>query len=252
MRDSRSERPSAPIIDSDHPAVREFSVSRIRDAGAAGGTPREKAIALYYAVRDEIRYDPHGAGVSAESLRASATLEREHGWCVSKAVLLAAVCRAAEIPARLGFADVRNHLSTARMREHMQTDVFYWHGYTTMRLGETETWVKATPAFNIELCERFGFLPLEFDGWTDSLYHPFDREGRQHMEYVHERGEFEDVPLDAILETFASAYPGLSFEGRATDSAFGSDADFDRDVEAEVAGSDRPERSALPADRTGS
>jgi len=221
------------IVDADHPAVREFAETR----GGGAHVPKERAIRLYYAVRDEIRYDPYGAAVSVERLRASATLELRRGWCVSKAIVLAAACRAVGIPARLGFADVRNHLSTARMREHMKTDVFYWHGYTAMQLEARDdaTWVKATPAFNIELCERFGFPPLEFDGESDSLYHPFDLEGRRHMEYLNERGQFDDVPLDAMRATFLEAYPGIDFEtGNAAGRAFGAEADFDRDVDAEV------------------
>jgi len=218
-----------PIVDADHPAVRDFALSSSRGAHS----PREQAVRLYYAVRDEIRYDPYGAAVEVETLRASATLESGRGWCVSKAVLLAAACRALGVPARLGFADVRNHLSTARMREHMRTDLFYWHGYTSIALGEPSRWVKATPAFNVELCEKFGLMPLDFDGETDSLYHPFDREGRRHMEYVHDRGEFSDVPLGAILATFAEKYPFLGFGGGAPDAAFAG-ADFERDVETET------------------
>ena len=224
-----------PVIDSDHPAVRAFAEAR--SAGATSAKAR--AVQLYYAVRDEIRYDPYGPAVEVESLRASATLDAGRGWCVSKAVLLAAACRALRIPARLGFADVRNHLSTARMREHMKTDIFYWHGYTSIQWGgegDEARWVKATPAFNVELCEKFGFLPLEFDGESDSLYHAFDREGRRHMEYVHERGEFADVPLDEMKATFVEKYPFARRGGDDAGRTFGADADFDRDVEAETAG----------------
>lgn len=57
--------------------------------------------------------------------------------------------------------------SPARMREQMKTDVFYWHGYASIYLEGK--WVKATPAFNIELCEKFLRL-LEFDGRTDSIH----------------------------------------------------------------------------------
>lgn len=233
MPESNSAAPLArtAIIDWDHPAVRAFATSR----SAGAGTPKARAIQLYYAVRDEIRYDPYGAGVSVEGLCASATLAAGRGWCVSKAVLLAAACRAVGIPARLGFADVRNHLSTARMRDHMQTEIFYWHGYTALLLDAGRGWVKATPAFNIELCEKFGFLPLEFDGEEDSLYHPYDVEGRKHMEYVNERGEFDDVPLEAMLATFDEKYPFLAND-QDSDHAFGSGADFDRDVEAETSG----------------
>jgi transglutaminase-like putative cysteine protease len=230
VAEHRDELAPTPIVDSDHPAVRAFA-----ETHAAGSrSDPARAVALYYAVRDGIRYDPYGAAVEVHGLRASATLERGRGWCVAKAVLLAAACRAVGIPARLGFADVRNHLSTARMREHMKTDLFYWHGYTSILLGAEPRWVKATPAFNIELCEKFGLLPLEFDGESDSLYHPFDREGRRHMEYVNERGEFTDVPLEEIVATFREKYPGMSPDVGSTAAAFGSEADFEQDVEAET------------------
>lgn len=210
-----------PILDAAHPRVAAFA----REHGGDPSDPRRAAVALYYAVRDGIRYDPYGAGVDEASLRASSVLEAGRGWCVSKAVLLSAACRALGIPARLGFADVRNHLSTERMRKTMDTDVFYYHGYSSIHLGGR--WLKATPAFNIELCEKFRLLPLEFDGREDSIYHPFDADGRKHMEYVRERGEFADVPLEDIQATFREKYPGMSL---------GMDgADFDRDVEAETA-----------------
>jgi hypothetical protein len=89
----------------------------------------------------------------------------------------------------------------------MQTDVFVWHGYTELWLDGA--WRKATPAFNLSLCEKFGLLPLEFDGVHDSLYHPFDRAGQQHMEYVNQRGSFDDLPLTQITATFEQIYPGL-------------------------------------------
>jgi transglutaminase-like putative cysteine protease len=188
------------LIDSDHPAVADFAARHAR-----GSDAREQAVALYYAVRDGFRYDPYRIDLSPEGMRASTVLANGYGWCVPKATLLAAACRTVGIPARVGFADVRNHLSTARMREVMQTDVFHWHGYTEIRVGDA--WVKATPAFNRELCERFDLLPLEFDGRSDSLYHPFDRHGHRHMEYVAQRGSFDDVPLARMTADFARYYP---------------------------------------------
>ena len=128
---------SGPIVDSADPCVREYSAARV--AGPAD--PVDRAVALYYAVRDEIRYDPYSLDLSPEGLAASTTLETRRGWCVAKAILLAACCRSVGIPARLGFADVRNHLSTERMRQSMKTDVFYWHGYTSIFLDGR--WVKA-------------------------------------------------------------------------------------------------------------
>jgi transglutaminase-like putative cysteine protease len=191
---------ATPLIDSTHPAVLAFA-SRY-DQGA---TVRERAVSLFLATRDSFRYDPYRIDLSVAGMRASSVLALGHGWCVTKAALLAAACRAVGIPARLGFADVRNHLSTERLRQTMQTDVFIWHGYTDIYIEGQ--WLKATPAFNIELCDRFGLLPLDFNGREDSIYHPFDRAGNRHMEYVQQRGTFDDMPLDRIVADFQTVYP---------------------------------------------
>ena len=209
------------LIDSDHPDIVAFA--RAHDPG---GDERERAVALYLAVRDRIRYDPYRIDLSEGGMRASTALRQGHGWCVPKAALLAAVCRAAGLPARLGYADVRNHLSTERLRQTMQTDVFIWHGYTDLWLGGH--WVKATPAFNIELCERFGLLPLDFDGEHDSIYHPFDQAGQRHMEYVAQRGTFNDLPLAQITADFRRVYAHWM---QARDSLHG--ASFEQDAQHE-------------------
>jgi len=211
------------LVDSDHPAVAAFARQH-----AQGADDRERAVALYYAVRDGFRYDPYKADLTPQGMKASTVLAQGLGWCVPKATLLAAASRAAGIPARLGFADVRNHLSTARMRQSMQTDLFYWHGYTELWLDGA--WRKATPAFNLSLCEKFGLLPLDFDGRADSIYHPFDAAGNRHMEYVAQRGSFDDVPLDALMADFRRHYP----EWIAT-MAQHQQADFQAEVEREAA-----------------
>ena len=172
-----------------------------------------KAVRLYYAVRDGITYTPYCDFRSPETYRASSCLARGSGFCVAKAALLAAVARAAGIPARVGFADVRNHLCTPRLRALMGSDVFYYHGYAELFLRGT--WVKATPAFDRGLCDRFGVLPLEFTGLADSLFHPYDRSGRRHMEYVRQRGGHDDVPVADIIATFERSYPGLVSGGTA-------------------------------------
>jgi transglutaminase-like putative cysteine protease len=221
--DPQTLQPTA-MIDSDHPAVQAFVHTH-----AAGASDRERAVALFYAVRDGFRYDPYRVDLSPEGMSASAVIAAGHGWCANKAVLLAAACRAAGIPARLGFADVRNHLSTERLRQMMKTDVFAWHGYTDIWLDGA--WRKATPAFNRSLCDKFGLLPLEFDGVNDSIYHPFDKSGQRHMEYVRQRGVFNDLPLDAIVATFRDIYQTVAPD--ASQAAIGSGADFLADVARE-------------------
>jgi transglutaminase-like putative cysteine protease len=210
----------SPTIDFDNPVVADFASKSSGDSAY----PRNLAVSLYYAVRDSIRYDPYSMILSVDGLKASTTLKVGRGWCVAKAILLAACCRFLGIPARLGFADVRNHLTTARLREVMKTDIFFWHGYTSIYLNEI--WVKATPAFNIELCEKFRLKPLEFDGYNDSIYHPFDLDGKKHMEYLRYRGESADVPIDQIIETFMREYT-------PNDSSL-KEGDFDREVDMEI------------------
>ena len=212
---------TTPLIDSDHPAVQAFAAQHAR-----GASDRERAVALYYAVRDGFRYDPYRIDLSPDGMRASSVIVNGYGWCVPKGALLAAVARAAGIPARVGYADVRNHLSTERLRQVMQTDIFIWHGYTDLWIDGA--WRKATPAFNIELCQRFGLLPLEFDGASDSLYHPYDRAGNRHMEYVHQRGSFDDMPLAQLVADFRAGYPAMSAQLDAMHAA-----SFQADVERE-------------------
>jgi hypothetical protein len=89
----------------------------------------------------------------------------------------------------------------------MGTDLFVYHGFTELWLEGK--WVKATPAFNLELCRKFRVKPLEFDGRSDSIFHPFDADDRRHMEYLRERGSFADVPVAEIQRVFRESYPAL-------------------------------------------
>jgi len=212
MEDAQPSLAPTSSMDFGHPAVAAFTR---RSAG--GGTPRERAVRLYYAVRDGIRYDPYAFRMAPEWLTASRTLEAGAGWCVPKAILLAACCRAEGIPARLGFADVRNHLATERLRRLMGTDLFVWHGYVSLFLEGR--WVKATPAFNIEMCRRFHVLALEFDGTADSLLQPYDARSQRHMEYVRDRGLFDDLPFEAMAADMRAAYPHLVAAAESADAA---------------------------------
>jgi transglutaminase-like putative cysteine protease len=197
-------------IDSGHPAVAAFAKKHLQ-----GRDERERAVALYYAVRDQIRYNPFLDFSDPDVFRASAVLEDGQGFCVGKASLLAACARAAGIAARVGFADVKNHLTTPRLVETMGSDLFVYHGYTEMRIDSK--WVKATPAFNLALCTRFRVKPLEFDGREDSIFHPFDEDERRHMEYLRDRGVFADVPVEEIQRVFRQTYP--RFYGLGKDAA---------------------------------
>jgi transglutaminase-like putative cysteine protease len=194
------------FIDSDNVSVQQFAEQHRGEIGDA----RTMAIALYNAVRDQIYYDPYSIRPDPSSFRASAVLGAGKGHCVGKAVLYAAVLRASDIPARIGFADVRNHLTTPQLRQLMGTDMFYHHGYSEVWLDGR--WLKATPAFNLSLCEKFGICPLEFDGTEDSIFHPFDSSGRQHMEYVKDHGPHLDLPYDDMMAVYRRHYPAMFAE----------------------------------------
>ena len=193
-----------PFVDSEHAAVVAFATR----ATAEATTSRERAAALFLAVRDGYRYDPYNTSYEPESFKASTVVGSERNWCVPKSVLLTAACRAAGLPAALGFADVRNHLQSEKLSQTMGTDVFAWHGYSMIWLDDS--WHKVSSAFNVEMCERFGTKVLEWDGTGDALMHPFDASGNRHMEYVRDRGVYVDLPLNSLLATFAELYPNMA------------------------------------------
>lgn len=215
------------FIDSDSPFVIKFAKR------ATEGTTDSRAavLRLYSAVRDEVIYDPYVNLTESANYQASHVLSISRGFCIGKSALLAASVRVIGVPARVGFADVRNHLTSRRLYEMTKTDVFIWHSYTELYLSGR--WVKATPAFDRALCDRAGLKPLEFDGEADSLFQPFDPAGRRHMEYLKDRGPFADVPFDAIQSDFRKAYPVLMSSG-------GLDGDFRSEAVAESPSASRP------------
>lgn len=192
-------------IDSDSAEVTEFVARALADAPHLSVT--DKAIRLFDAVRDQIRYDPYAVSFSEGDYRASRVLQKPSNFCIPKAIALTAVLRAAGIPAAVGFADVRNHLNSPKLAELMGTDLFIYHGYVALWLDGRM--FKVTPAFNTALCERFGVRQLVFDGGSDALFHEFDMRNHRHMEYTNDRGWFADPPVREILDEFRAAYPKL-------------------------------------------
>lgn len=202
------------FVDSDHPRVVAFA----SEVTAGATTTAERAARLFRAVRERLRYDPYSISTDPDEYVASTLLLRERAYCIPKAVLLCAAARAAGIPARLGFADVRNHLASEKLRAAMGTDLFTYHGYVELWIDGRP--VKASPAFNASLCARFGVPPLELEDGRDALLQAYDGSGRRYMEYVRERGMFLDVPLDEILHSFAEVYGRRQVISDGDDDAF--------------------------------
>jgi len=188
-------------FDFDNPIVADFA-GRAVDGAV---TDKEKAIKAFYAVRDGIRYDPYRIVDDPQAYRASEVLRTGGAFCIPKASLLTAVARASGIPTAIGLSDVTNHMCSQRLRDAMGgKDLFLHHGYAVMLIDGQ--WVKAAPAFNIELCNKFDVTPTEFDGIEDALLQEFDKNGRKHMEYVKQHGIWSDLPFNRIFEDFDEYY----------------------------------------------
>jgi hypothetical protein len=189
-----------PAIDCDHPTI----IERARSLTADKTNATDKAISLFYFVRDEISYNPYVALDALEHYRASRTLANKEGYCIQKSVLLVALARASDIPARLHHADIRNHLASEKMKQALGTNIFTYHGYTEMYLSGN--WVKGTAVFDIQMCRENRLIPVEFDGHSNAVFHPQNLEGRPHIEYVIDHGTYDDLPIDEILSAFDKLY----------------------------------------------
>ena len=191
---------STTIIDSDHSTVLEYAM----EAAGDSSDQVERAVKLYLAVRDGIRYDPYSPFHLPEHYQASKVLERERSFCVPKVSLLCALSRACGIPSRVGFATVKNHLATKQLIDFLGSNIFVYHGFVEFHLEGK--WIKATPAFNKELCERHNVPPMEFNGREDSLFHPFNQDNKKYMEYMEYHGTYADIPVDAIVAAWKNTY----------------------------------------------
>ncbi|EKD50256.1 MAG: hypothetical protein ACD_62C00600G0004 [uncultured bacterium] len=188
-------------IDFEDKAVMDFVHKHTRQ----GATLPQQAQSLFYAVRDGIQYNPYEIETSQASLKASATLGRGHGFCIAKAVVMVAACRAVGIESRLGFADLINHRLPEKLKAMLGSNHIVYHGYCELYLHNK--WIKVTPVFPLALCQEHGYLPVSFDGISDAIFQKQDVRGNPHMEYIGFHGVFDDLPFDEILKAFQTCYP---------------------------------------------
>lgn len=177
-------------IDCDNGAIRE----KAQKLTGGLATEWEKARALFYFVRDEIHYNVYMLSTFIEDFRASVVLGRGKGYCVQKAVLLAAMARAAGIPSRLIFAKIRNHKVPVELRKQTGVDHFPSHGYTQLFMNGK--WISVTPASDKALCEKTGVPACDFDGKHDASLSPVDLAGNPYVEYLEKYEPQADLPFD--------------------------------------------------------
>ncbi|MBD3256622.1 MAG: hypothetical protein GF383_16130 [Candidatus Lokiarchaeota archaeon] len=213
MVDEKEYLESTEFLDFHRKRVKNLALEIVRDTDS----DKEKAIALFYWVRDQIKYNMYTYYPKIRAnLKASVTLRRGTGFCMSKAVLLSALARAVSIPARIRMVDIRNNKISRKVIDMLGTNIFYCHGISELKLHNN--WVKLTPVFDKETALKAGFIPLiEFDGEHNALFSKYDEEGNLFVEYVKDYGSFADVPIDKIDKIFEEHYekwysnPDLAF-----------------------------------------
>ncbi|MFX1444513.1 MAG: transglutaminase family protein [Promethearchaeota archaeon] len=194
------------FIDSDSKEITDLTNKITKDTNDV----KEKAKLIFYWTRDEILYNPYETFTfEREDYKASHIIKQMKGWCVQKACVLAALARALQIPSRLHFADIRNHQVPEKLKKAMKTDLFVYHGYTELFVDGS--WLKATPAFNLSLCEKFNLKTVEFDGVHDGMLPEKTLDGQKYIEYKKDRGITSDFPFDLLMKTIRKYYKTLDW-----------------------------------------
>ncbi len=188
------------FINANHPDI----LALADDLTTGVADEAEKAKRLFYHVRDNIFYNPYAPFEKREDYQAHVILKRGEGYCIQKALVLAALARACGIPSRLRLADIRNHLMPPNLARMMGTDIFRFHGYDELYLRGK--WIKVTPTFDTRMCERLGLVPVEFDGRHPALFNSHTKDGRLHVEYIGQRGHFADFPYKEVMKGFQALY----------------------------------------------
>ena len=188
---------STEIIDCDSDSVREKALEVTKGLN----TDKEKAVALFYFVRDKIKHNAYTALYDRNRYKASSTLQAGHGMCQNKAILLVALARAVGIPARLGFVDVEDHQLSESFKQMIGgVNTMPFHGFAELYIDGR--WVHASPAYDLVTCQKKGFIPVEFDGVKDAKDSEYTKTGQLHMKHIKYHGPYEDLPLDEIYSYY--------------------------------------------------
>ena len=190
MNPNSSLRPTY-CIDSDaKPIVRKAS-----ELTASIRNSRDKVLRIFAFVRDEIPYNFAPDVRNRSHFKASHTLEMGNGFCMQKAALFAALCRASGIPARIGFQDIRDYMIVGDFLRLMGTNELSHHGMNAVFLNGR--WVMADCTLDSGLANRKRYRLVEFDGARHALLPKTSRTGKPHFDILKQYRFYNDTPLFA-------------------------------------------------------
>ncbi len=178
---------------------------KLTEIKSKSSNKREQAVLVYNFVRDQWRYNPYKISMEKEKYLASHLFKLKEGHCIDKSILMISLLRALNIPSKLHLAKVKNHIAVEKLIATFGTNELAPHGYVDLEVDGS--WLKASPAFNASLCKKFNVEVLEFDGYKDSIFQEFNKEGQEFMEYLEDYGSFNDLPLAFIKDIWAKLYP---------------------------------------------
>jgi hypothetical protein len=179
------------VIEADAPSIRELADRLAGDAEGAAA-----ARILFDFVRDEIAYDMAPDVEAREDWRATETLERGSGFCQQKAVLLAALLRARDIPAGVVLQDLLDHKIPPHYVELIGSQRLEVHGLTCAFLDGR--WVRLDATLPRSFVERKRYRLVEFDGVGDAVLAETDLDGEPHFEVLEELGSWPDLPDETV------------------------------------------------------
>ena len=189
----------AETIDSDAPEI----VSAVESLDLGDASPAERAVAIFNHVRDSIEYE-FAIRNTPREYKASFTIQDGRGFCVRKAIVVAAMCRAAGIPSVIILSNMRDKSLSPRIIDMLGTDVMHNHGLAGVFLDGQ--WLKLDASLSPELVAKKRYRLVEFDGKSDALQSDTTLTGSPHMEYVAYHGTYTDLPYKQMMRGFDEGY----------------------------------------------
>lgn len=190
------------LIDYHHPAILAQSTKLTQ----ACQSPAEKARAIFYFIRDEIRYDFRLKYTPVE-YQASHILQAGGGFCTQKAILFCALARSSGIPAGIYFYDIIDHSLTDFFASLLRTRTLFHHGIAALFLDGK--WLKYDATLDPQLSIRKNYVLVDFFPDRDCLLPVNTKRGEKHIEYTTDFGLFADVSFEMIMEWMQAGYPHL-------------------------------------------